>query len=153
MLLCLIAGVGFYLNGSLYSNNSAISIRDVGEGTDALYCLTDRADCCAGAEDGNWFLPGQDSPVPRDGEAAELDFSTSYGSSSVLLNRRNTNASLVGVYRCQVLDASNVIESVFITLLQHRPTSPPPTTDTTSRQTSSQSISSMYIRSGCLPFI
>ena len=42
----LIAGdVWFSLNGTTYQNNSIVTLEDIGEGGDALLCVTDVTDC------------------------------------------------------------------------------------------------------------
>ena len=38
--------IGFFLNGRVLYNSRAV-ISDIGEGSSALYCLTDREECCS----------------------------------------------------------------------------------------------------------
>ena len=47
---------------------------------------------------------------------SSLDFSINRGSSSVLLNRKNGVIGPTGLYHCNVLDARNVVQSVYIGL-------------------------------------
>ena len=112
------AGVGFYLRGSLYSNNSIINIADIGVGDHALHCITNRQQCCRnyhGGASGNWFLPGQNSGIGGGGESGSTaDFSRSRRHIAVLLNRRNNATSPTGLYRCEVLDSGGVLQSLFI---------------------------------------
>ena len=54
--------VEFYLNGELYPNNSVVAMANIGEDTDALFCLTDSVNCCrsddtGSVERGLWVLP------------------------------------------------------------------------------------------------
>ena len=57
-------GVWFSLRGKTYQNNSVLVLEDIGEGDDALLCLTDQTACCSktftdalGSVKGNWFFP------------------------------------------------------------------------------------------------
>lgn len=115
-MYCSITDLGFYLNGELYCNNSIVNIGDIGVGGSAsLHCLTDRRECCESSNEGNWFLPGQVSPVTR-GETSTADFSSSKASSSILLNRRSSATGPVGLYHCQVPDSGGVVQSMYIGL-------------------------------------
>ena len=42
------AAVGFLFQGRLYGNNSIVSLAEIGEGRDALLCVTNKIDCCGG---------------------------------------------------------------------------------------------------------
>ena len=85
MSLC--TGVGFYLNGRVLPNNSIVLLSDVGEGSSALFCLTDRTRCCStttgGERRGVWIFPNG-SEVVQDSSGGEIYRSRSY--SSVILN-------------------------------------------------------------------
>ena len=105
------AGLGFYLKGVLYPNNSIVNIEDIGAGANALHCITDRVKCCKEASTGGWYQPGMDLPL-RGSRAA--NFSRSRAPSAVLLNRRNNATSPIGLYRCKVLDSRGVNQSVYI---------------------------------------
>ena len=97
-----------------YSNNSVVIITDIGEGDMSLYCITERSECCRssdGGERGDWFLPGQDSAV-KDNSTA--DFSRRREPRAVVLNRSNNAAVPIGLYRCEVPDAGNTIQSLYI---------------------------------------
>ena len=87
----------------LYPNNSVVSLTDIGEGYSALHCLTNLTTCCRekdGDRAGEWFLPGQTSPVIH----VNMDnFARSRGPSAVLLNGR-TGTGPTGLYTCQVPD-------------------------------------------------
>ena len=112
----LISELGFYLNGELYPNNSIVNIADIGVGPNALHCITDREQCCSsvdGGASGEWYLPRE--PVPVVGNE-DSDFSQTRVSSAVLLNRRNNDTSPAGLYHCDILDSSGVLQSLFIAL-------------------------------------
>ena len=106
------SGLGFFLNGTLLSNNSIALLSDIGEGSGALYCLTNRTQCCsteAGGEHGQWTLPdGSNSDDTR----TNLYFVRGY--SSILLNRRSSAVGPTGIYTCEIPDAMNVPRNINI---------------------------------------
>ena len=97
----------------LYPNNSVVNLTDIGEGYDALHCITNLTTCCRGADGGSvgeWFLPGKTSPVIRMNADS---FARSGGPSAVLLNRR-TGTGPTGLYTCQVPDGSSMERTLYI---------------------------------------
>ena len=97
-----------------YSNNSVVTITNVGEGNMSLYCITSKSECCRssdGGESGNWFLPGQASAVE---DTSTADFSRRREPRAVVLDRRNSAVLPIGLYRCEVPDAGNAIQSLYI---------------------------------------
>ena len=110
------AGVGFFLNGRVLPDNSVVLLSDIGEGSSALYCLTDRELCCsleAGAYRGRWDFPHGGGSVDAD---ATADTYSSRGFSSFLLNRRSGAVGPTGVYACLIPDAGNILRTLFILL-------------------------------------
>ena len=110
--------VGFFLRGVLYPNNSVVSLTDKGEGYNALHCLTDLITCCRGKNGGSageWFLPGQISPVVgvNAPNAGTESFTRSRGPSAVLLNHR-TSTGPTGLFTCQVPDGSGTNRTLYI---------------------------------------
>ena len=108
------AGVGLFLNGRVLPNNSIVLLRDIGEGSSGLFCLTDRARCCSntagGERRGAWRFPNG-SEVSSNGAIYRT---RSY--SSVVLNKRNTFMEATGVYICSVPDNRNVIWNLYLGL-------------------------------------
>ena len=109
-------GVSFWFKGTFYQNNSIVTLDDIGEGSDALLCLTDLTACCrpgsaSGNKSvlGNWFFPNG-TRVPSSGNKS--DFHRTRGQSAVLLQRRRGGVN--GIYRCEIPDAMNVIQTVYI---------------------------------------
>ena len=109
-------GVRFSLNGITYQNNSIVFLEDIGEGGDGLLCLTDLTACCRPGSAsgnrpvlGNWFFPNG-SRVPSSGN--QLDFHRTRGQSVVRLQRRRGGED--GIYRCEIPDAMNVIQTIYI---------------------------------------
>ena len=85
--------LGLFLDGNLLPNNSIVLLSDIGEGSEALFCLTPSTDCCSSR--GAWRQPNG-SEVSGD---TTLDFYSSRGN-SILLNRRNSATGPTGIFRC-----------------------------------------------------
>ena len=79
-----------------YNTNDAIPLTSVGEGTDAVICMTTRTYCCTNAlsetRNGEWYYPIGDM-VPTTG--ANEDLYRNRGTQQVILNRRNNAMSVV----------------------------------------------------------
>ena len=91
-------------------------MEDIGEGDDALHCMTDFRNCCrppyTGEMEnalGNWFFPNE-TRVPSSG--GQWDIYRTRGQSVVLLQRRR--GGVEGIYRCEMPDAMNVIQTIYI---------------------------------------
>ena len=94
------AVLGFFLSGRLLQDNSIVLLGTIGEGSSALYCLTDRELCCsteAGANRGLWKFP---SGSDVQGNGASIY--SRKGFSSILLNKRSNTVRPTGVYRCLI---------------------------------------------------
>jgi hypothetical protein len=89
------------------ANSSNVLITDIGEGENALLCLTDLPFCCDTNRTGEWFFPSG-SEVPIKINSATIDFYRNRGPGVVRLNRKNVNGTQppTGLYCCQVPDAT-----------------------------------------------
>ena len=79
-------------------------LSDIGEGSNALFCLTDRTQCCtpeAGDARGSWRFPNG-SILTRDD--ADLSFYAIRGYSSISLNRRSDAVVSTGIFICRLPD-------------------------------------------------
>ena len=108
-------GVGFFLNGVLYGNNSIVTLDEIGEGSATLFCLTNNNDCCRSSDTprgvgdiGDWFFPNGNTIYYSSGHIFR-----GRGPSVVTLHRRN-NAQASGVFRCVVPDASRITQHLFV---------------------------------------
>ena len=73
-------------------------LSDIGEGSNALFCLTDRTQCCtteAGLNKGGWRFPNSDNVDTE-------EFYRTRGHSSVLLNRRSNAMDPTGIFTCRI---------------------------------------------------
>ncbi len=101
----------------MYPNNSIVTITDIGVGDNALFCLSDSSSCCRVRDkmaSGEWSLPGASSPINGNGDTSTDNFSRSRKSSAVLLNKRNNAIGPEGLYRCDVIDARGITQSLYI---------------------------------------
>ena len=114
-------GVRFLLTGTTYQNNSIIMLEDIGEGDYALICVTDQTACCRkpytdalGSAMVNWFFPNG-TRVPSsiaNTSKKQWDIYSARGWMVVGLHRREGGED--GVYHCQIPDAMNVIQTIYI---------------------------------------
>ena len=105
-------GVWFALNGTTYQNNSVVTLEEIGEGGDALLCVTDLTACCRPPYtdwSSAWYFPNE-TRVPSPG--SWWKFYRTRGQMVVSLHRRRGGES--GIYRCEIPDARNVIQTIYI---------------------------------------
>jgi hypothetical protein len=111
----IIIGVHFELNGKVYHNNSAVAISEVGEGTGALYCRTDKEECCGTLPNrfGQFYYPnGVQVPI----NSRQQGFYRNRGNQIIRLNRREGITSPTGTYRCEIPNADDEVVKIYITL-------------------------------------
>ena len=105
--------VNFSLNGTTYQNNSIVTLEDIGEGDDALFCVTDQITCCqhtdAGSVIGNWFFPNGTRVRSQE---MQWGFHRARRWSVVVLQRRRGGVN--GIYHCEIPDAIGIIQMVYI---------------------------------------
>ena len=106
------------LQGRTYLNNSVVAINDIGEGDNALLCMTDKPDCCSPLNgtiaQGEYYFPNNSS-VPN-GHNKNNSLYRNRGPQVVRLNRRNNVLSPTGVYRCEIPDSSGTNRSIYINI-------------------------------------
>ena len=110
--------VSFWFRGTTYQNNSLVTLEDIGEGDGALLCVTDLTACCRPPYTdsfgqlaiGNWFFPNG-TRVPA--SSALWDIYRTRGASKILLHRRRSGGEN-GIYSCDLPDAMNVTQTVYI---------------------------------------
>ena len=105
--------VWFSLRNTAYQNNSIVALEDIGEGDDALLCMTNYTGCCQTTQtqssSGNWFFPNG-TRVPSLGN--NLDIYRNRGPMVVRLHRRRGGEE--GIYRCEIPDTMNVNQIIYI---------------------------------------
>ena len=100
------ADVRFSLNGTTYQNNSLVTLEDIGEGDDALLCMTDLNGWYIR---GNWFFPNG-TRVPSNG--AQWDIYRTTGWMVKVLHRRRGGVD--GIYHCEIPDTAGVDQTIYI---------------------------------------
>ena len=116
-------GVYLSLKGTVYPNNSVISITEIGEtdiestsppqnSNNGLQCITDRMPCCrfGDAQAGEWFFP-DGTVVPMSGPPFYRN--RGHDDGTVNLNRANTNVMMpTGLFCCVVPDATGANQTL-----------------------------------------
>ena len=105
--------VKFILRSQTYSNNSIVAINDIGEGDNALLCVTDNTECCSNRV-GEFYYPNS-SAVPN-GYNSNNSLYRNRGPQVVRLNRRNDVLSPTGRYRCNIPDSSGINQNFYINI-------------------------------------
>ena len=93
-----------------------VILEDIGEGPDALLCITNYTACCRssdtgnrGAALGNWYFPNRTRvPSSRD----QWDFHRTRGHMVVRMHRRIGGEE--GIYHCMIPDTMNVNQIIYI---------------------------------------
>ena len=117
-----IDSVWLSLNGITYQNNSLVTLEDIGESDNALFCITNQIACCRPPNTGenvfsvkNWFFPN-DTKVPSRNVNGTPDLQWNFyrerGQMVVSLYRRRCGVD--GIYYCQIPDSLNVTQTIYI---------------------------------------
>ena len=106
--------VWFSLKGTTYQNNSIVTLEEIGEGGNALVCMTNYTDCCQspytgnkGNAIGNWYFG---SRVP----SSESQSSFYRTRSQMVIRMNHRKAGVEGIYRCVIPDAMNVTQTIYV---------------------------------------
>ena len=94
-----------------------MSLGDIGEGVNALLCVTDLTACCRPPYTdsirqyavGNWFFPNG-TRAPSSG--LQWNFHRTRGHMKIALHRREGGEE--GIYHCLMPDAMNVTQTIYI---------------------------------------
>ena len=102
-----------------YTNNSIVTITDIGTGSAALLCTTTKPGCCSSRNpETQWYFPNGTAVLNR-GLGGEyyrtrnsLDFGERTTPRSVQLHRKPGGTSS-GIFHCDIVDVSGV-HSIFV---------------------------------------
>ena len=94
-----------------------MTLEDIGEGVDALTCVTDQPFCCRPPYTsalgqtalGNWYFPNGTRVVSS---GMQWDFHRIRGQMLLHLQRRRGGVN--GIYHCKIPDATNVTQTIYI---------------------------------------
>ena len=113
MCLSCTTGIGLTLNGLQYTNNSVVTITDIGTGSAALVCTTTNLACCLSTDGSHWYFP-DGSQVQHMGTTYYRTRTVSFvGGGTVRLNR-NPGATTTGVFHCDIPDDSGDLQSLYV---------------------------------------
>ena len=105
--------VWFSLRNEIYYNNSRVNLEEIGEGQNALLCVTNLRTCCqpsyATTFLGNWFFPNGTRVPSSD---ANWDFHRSRGHMVILLHRKRGGKE--GIYHCEIPDSTTMKQTIYI---------------------------------------
>ena len=111
------AVVRFSLRGTTYQNNSLVTLEDIGQGDDALCCITNLTACCRrpytdpiGKQAvGNWYFPNGTRVVSS---GKQWDFHRTRGQMAVRMHRRRGGDD--GIYHCVIPVTASIYHTVYI---------------------------------------
>jgi hypothetical protein len=111
-----VSGVFLSLKGEIIANNSYVGIDDIGEDDDALLCHTNKTDCCHESYNraGEWYFPNG-MIVKIEGRSAD-EFYRDRRAQVVRLNRRQGTFTVRGLFRCEVPDANNKWQTIYVNI-------------------------------------
>ena len=111
-------GIELILNGLQYTNNSVVTITDIGTGSAALLCTTTYRHCCfSGPPPGtHWYFPNRTRverlntlPYYR----SRIDGNIWSEPGTVLLHRY-PEGNTTGVFRCEILNEFGNFQSLYV---------------------------------------
>ena len=119
MCLSCATGISLTLNNVQYTNNSVVTIMDIGTGSYALRCITTFKPCCfSGPSPGtHWYFPNESRventntlPYYR----SRIDASSSPPGTVFL--HRNSDGATTGVFRCEIRDddGTGTFQSIYV---------------------------------------
>jgi len=92
-------GISLTLNGVSYTNNSIVTITEIGTGSAALHCTTTLPRCCFSGQGGGWFLPNGNVLINN----ANLPYYRKRAQNpGALLLHRNPEGTTTGIFRCDI---------------------------------------------------
>ena len=109
-----------FLNGAVIDNDSYVDVDDIGQGDNALFCNTDKNDCCdrAHGRAGEWYFPNR-TQVQTEGVARAISSSSYFfrnrGQRVIRLNRVN-NPLERGRFQCEVPNAEEEMQTLHINI-------------------------------------
>ena len=108
--------VKLMLRNQTYLNNSIVAINDIGEGENALLCVTDNPDCCkppnGDTSQGEFYYPDNTAV----GFSSTNSLYRNRDTQVVRLNRRNGTPSTTGIYRCEIPDSTGRNQRLYINI-------------------------------------
>ena len=114
--MCTFKELGFLLNGQFYQPGSSIDYSNIGEGLDALRCVTPFFVCCIRILNADilnlvdWIFPNGETVVEASGES--IYWTREQG--SLVLHRDNNVPMPTGLYTCKIRNKAGQIDQIQI---------------------------------------
>ena len=110
------SGVFVCLHRVTIANDSYVDVDVIGEGANALLCRTDKLSCCGEPPNraGEWYFPNGTMVGIQGGTQDE--FYRDRATQVVRLNHRQGTFTERGLFRCEVPDASNTVQTVYVNI-------------------------------------
>ena len=83
-----------------------MSLRDIGEGSNALFCLTNRTQCCTVPGQGQWMFPNNSNIFFRSIKIYRIR-----GLSSLILSRESGVVGPTGIFTCRIPTDQSIINT------------------------------------------
>ena len=103
----------FQLGETILQSDSTINLMDIGEGVDALKCVTSYNDCCKQQKKGEYYYPDT-TPVGVRKSLQGMYRNRAEG--YIKLNRRANRIPPVGRYSCVIPDKDGNLKAIFINI-------------------------------------
>ena len=108
--LLFVLEVNIVFRNEIYNNNSIVTLEDIGERDEALFCYTNSIMCCEN-DIGWWYLPNGTTVDVN--SFAQTKFYTQRGSSVVQLNRRKSSMP-TGMFRCEIPNHNGTFQNIYV---------------------------------------
>ena len=109
-----------YLGNILYLNNSVVTLSDIGEHWEALFCYTNLTTCCRDYDTssngaiGNWWFPNGARVGSKYCELTSNKFSRTRSIRTVILHREINAIGPFGIFTCQILDSDYILQQLYL---------------------------------------
>ena len=120
--------IGLTLNNTTFTNNSIVTITDIGTGSTALLCTTTYSPCCYSVNpETQWYFPNGSEVLNSDQSGipiGDLPFYRTRNTPAFVLGfpdpipsvrlNRHPEGTTTGIFHCDVPDASEVTQSFYV---------------------------------------
>ena len=103
-----------FMGVTSYANDTTINITEVGEGDNAVLCMTNLTPCCRNSQQGDWIYP---DGTPVNGNRTGDDIYRDRRDMVVRLHRRNNVITPTGQYCCEVPTMANPSSNATICII------------------------------------
>ena len=102
--------VKFSLRGTTYQNNSIVTLTDIGEGNEALFCMTNLTGV-NGSVRGDWYFPNGTRVLSTPNNS---EIYGNRGEMHMVVRMNSRGGGEEGIYHCEIPDSVNVNQTIYI---------------------------------------